>query len=260
MPGVFTAHKKNGDIYYRASITYKSKHISLGSFDTEISANQAYEAAKEVLYSSLLIEDYNTTTPLPFEKWVSLVNVRDNGMYIKNPIYIHKKYFVYYIDSTNHYTFDVDDLFYYSNHKIMKRGNYIFVSDFGMQINILSRYGIKNYAVCGRDYIFKNGDDKDYRYKNIYIINKYYGVFKFTSQGVSKYKAIIHLNSNYVIGTYKTENEAAIAYNKTIDFLKEQGINKDFNTNYVEISAIEYASIYTSIRISKKIRAKFRKK
>ena len=35
LPGVFKAQKKNGDIYYRSSITFRSKHISLGSFDND---------------------------------------------------------------------------------------------------------------------------------------------------------------------------------------------------------------------------------
>lgn len=30
--GVFPARKKNGEVYYRASLTYKRKHISLGSY------------------------------------------------------------------------------------------------------------------------------------------------------------------------------------------------------------------------------------
>ena len=34
LPGVFQAKKKNGSLYYRSSLTYRAKHISLGSYDT----------------------------------------------------------------------------------------------------------------------------------------------------------------------------------------------------------------------------------
>ena len=257
--GVYPATKKDGSEYYRASITYRMKHISLGSFESENLAHQAYKQARNVLDTKVRIDDYLPESALPFEKWVSLINARDNGIYIKTPIYICKNFFYYYTDVNTHYTFDVDDLFYYSTHKIMNRGNYLFVSDYGMQLNILSRYGIKNYAVCGRDYLFVNGNNKDYRYKNILIINKYYGVFEFMEKGIKKYKTIIHLYSNHVVGTYKTETEAAIAYNKAVDYLHTQGIKKNFNTNYIDIGAIEYASVYTSVRISKKLRNQYRK-
>lgn len=36
----------------------------------------------------------------------------------------------------------------------MRRGGHLFVADYGMQVNILNRYGIKNYAVKDKDYIF----------------------------------------------------------------------------------------------------------
>ena len=35
LPGVYQAKKKDNTIYFRSSITYSGKHISLGSFDTE---------------------------------------------------------------------------------------------------------------------------------------------------------------------------------------------------------------------------------
>ena len=62
------------------------------------------------------------------------INVRDNGIYIKNPIYLKKGFFLYYLTEEEILKFDVDDLFYYSEHKIMRRGNHFFVSDFGMQV------------------------------------------------------------------------------------------------------------------------------
>ena len=51
LPGVFKAQKKNGDVYYRSSITFRSKHISLGSFDNEEDANAAYNDATAIIQS-----------------------------------------------------------------------------------------------------------------------------------------------------------------------------------------------------------------
>ena len=52
-PGVFLAKKKDGTLYYRSSLTYKNKHISLGSYDTEDQAHQTYMEASMILSSSL---------------------------------------------------------------------------------------------------------------------------------------------------------------------------------------------------------------
>lgn len=60
----------------------------------------------------------------------------------------------------------------------MRRGNHYFVSDYGMQLTLTSRYGIKNYAVPGRDYCFRNGDPTDFRRENLQIHNIYHGVRK----------------------------------------------------------------------------------
>ena len=96
LPGVFMATKKDGSTYYRASITYKSKHISLGSFDTEQKASNAYEEAAKLLSNpSLDIDSPSPHKQLSFEKWVSLVNFRDNGIYCKTPIYITTNFFLY---------------------------------------------------------------------------------------------------------------------------------------------------------------------
>lgn len=255
MQGVFEAYKKNGTKYYRASITFKNKHISLGSFEEEIQANRAYNEADEVLHSQKKISDYEENMSLDFKKWVSLINYRDNKMYIKTPVYLQKKYFEYYLSQDAALKFDVDDLFYYSHHTIMTRDGYMFVSDYGMQINILSRYGIKNYAVEGRDYQFANGDRHDYRYENIIVINKYHGVLRVEEGGKVLYKTKIHIMGDYVVGLYDNEIEAAIAYNKAADMVRMSGFQKNFPENYIEeVSAIEYARIYNRINISKKIR------
>lgn len=78
LKGVYLARKKDNSIYYCASITYRRKHISLGSFDTEDSANRAYEEADRLLRSETdTIDSYENTCALPFEKWVILLNFRD---------------------------------------------------------------------------------------------------------------------------------------------------------------------------------------
>lgn len=255
LPGAYIAHKKNGDTYYRSSITYRNKHISLGSFETEELASQAYLEASRLLTDTAISFDDMFLKPslLEFGKIVSLFNFRDNHIYFKNPIYLKHNYFIYYISKSDELKFDIDDLFYYSSHKIMRRQGHLFVSDYGMQINILSRYGIKNFAVSGRDYYFANEDPTDFRYSNIIIVNKYYGVTKYLKNEQPRYKVKIHINGNYTIGTYRSEEKAAIAYNKAVDLARSHGIAKGFPTNYIEnFSPKEYAEIYSQIKISAK--------
>ena len=254
--GVFSAVKKSGEVYFRASLTYRRKHISLGSFDTPEAAHLAYlEGLRLLTDTSLSLSGYRKTSPLSFEKWVCLLNFRDNNIYFGNPIYIGQKLFYYYLSPTHVLKFDMDDLFFYSSHKIMCRGNHYFVADYGMQLNIASRYGIKNYAVPGVDFKFINGDSTDFRRENLEIHNVYHGV-RCTQQknGRYVYTARIHINGNYVIGKYASEVEAAIAYNKAIDILKRNGVQKNFTPNYVDaITPRQYAEVYSALEISPKI-------
>lgn len=254
-PGVYEAKKKDGTIYYRASLTYKNKHISLGSYEKPELAAQAYQEGQLLLASpKLTIHAYPSSSSLSFEKWVSLVNYRDSGIYIKNPIEIRSNYFFYYLSPSHVLKFDKDDLFYYSSHKIMMRQGHLFVSDYGMQISVLSRYGIKSYAVRDRDYRHLNGDELDFRYENLEIINPYYGVFRIGKPGNYRYKVRIHLRSNYVIGTFEQEVHAAIAYNKAVDTLRAQGIERNFPENYIDnLSGKLYAEIYSSIQLPERI-------
>lgn len=260
LPGVYLQTKKDGTPLYRASISLCGKRISLGSFPSEQIAHQAYLEAGTLFFSdqatlSLLEQHQLKEHVLPFEKWVVLLNFRDNHIYIKTPIYLEKKFFTYYYSKEYHFKFDADDLFYYSHHKIMKRGNHLFVADYGMQVNILSRYGIKNYAVAGKDFRFVNGDNTDYRYHNIEIINHYHGVSRQIIRGKEIYTARILIKGNLIIGHYATEHEAAAAYNRAAIILKERGVNKNFPINYIErISSIEYANLLHKVRISSKIR------
>lgn len=256
MKGVFLAKKKSGVSYYRASFTYKNRHISLGSFPDELSANKAYLEAMELVTGTICLSDYLLVSHsfLPFEKGISIINFRDNDVYFRNPIYLQNKFFYYYLDPDIVYTFDIDDLFYYAEHKISKRNGHLFVADYGMQVNILSRYGIMSHAVAGRDYKFINGNPYDFRYENIEIINHYFGVIRVETKNKTRYRARILVHGLYTIGEYETEEEAAIAYNKAADLLQKKLPNRTFRQNYIEnLSPSQYASIYTNIKIAKKI-------
>ena len=190
---------------------------------------------------------------LNFEKVVTLVNFRDNRIYIKTPIYLHHNYFSYYLSAKEEYKFDIDDLFFYSSHKIIKRGGHLFVNEYGMQTTILSRYGIRSFAVNGRDYTFINGDQTDYRYSNILLVNRYYGVTSSVRNGKPCFEVRLHINGNYIVGIYDSEITAAIAYNKAVDTAIAHGIIRNYAENYIlDLSAKEYASIYSELKLSKK--------
>jgi hypothetical protein len=259
--GVYVIPKKDGTTLYRASITVKEKHISLGSFSTEALAHSAYKEAHEVLKSGKDLFSYvdrykeGKKTFLPFEKTVVLINLRDNGVYIKNPVYLEKRYFLYLYSPEIIYTFDIDDLFYYSNHKIMKRGSHLFVADYGSQINIMSRYGVKPHGVQGRDYIFVNGDETDLRYANVEIVNHYNGVLKEIKNGLESYLVKIHVNGDIIVGRYNDEITAAAAYNKAAIILKRKGVGINFVQNYLDgLSEIEYVALLNKVRVSESIR------
>ncbi|MDE6389018.1 MAG: hypothetical protein K2L82_14555 [Lachnospiraceae bacterium] len=255
-PGVYMAKRKDQSVYYRASLTYRNKHISLGSFDSAEDAHEAYLLAGSLLSdTSVSINNYDTDSVLPFTKWVSLLNFRDNGIYFATPIYIRPKFFYYFFSLSEFFIFDTEDLFYYSSRKISRRGGHYFVADYGMQVNIMSRYGIKNYAVEGRDYRFLNGNNQDLRYENIEIINRYNGVNVVEDNGTTRYHVKIHVKGNINVGTYDTETEAAIAYNKAVDLLKKAGVNKAYTPNYMEgMSPAVYADLYASIKVSSGVR------
>lgn len=256
LPGVYTAKHKDNTVYYRASITYRNKHISLGSYDNSRNAHQAYTLADSLLKdSSIPLNSYDEMSVLPFAKWVSLINFRDNGIYFTTPIYVRPKFFYYYFTLSDFFIFDLDDLFYYSSHRIQRRGGHYFVADYGMQVNIMNRYGIKNYAVEGRDYRFINGNNQDLRYENIKIINRYNGVTAVFKNGITRYEVKIHVKGDMKVGSYASETEAAIAYNKAIDLLKKAGINKAYTPNYMEgMSPAAYADLYNTVKISGKFK------
>ena len=121
----------------------------------------------------------------------------------------------------------------------------------GMQVNIRSRYGIRNFAVPGRDYEFINGDETDFRSANIRIINSYHGVQKKEQGARTFYETRIHVRGDILVGRYRDEITAAIAYNKAADMLRKKGVKKDFPENYIEsLRSEEYHRIYDGIRIT----------
>ena len=63
-----------------------------------LQAHRAYEQGLLLLSDpSLTLQSYEKVSPLSFEKWVSLINLRDNGLYIGNPIYLGQQLFYYYL-------------------------------------------------------------------------------------------------------------------------------------------------------------------
>jgi len=103
LKGVYKRVDSKGNERFVASFTYKNKHISLGSFDSEKAANSAYKEAVGLTTTERhkTIDDYDETATLDFEKWVTIVNFRDNGLYVKNPIYLRRRYFEYYLSTTD---------------------------------------------------------------------------------------------------------------------------------------------------------------
>lgn len=252
--GVFITKTKNNKTVYRVSITRNQKHISLGTFDNEISAKNCYLEANTILNdASITIHSYDDSMAISYQKFICLINFRDNKLYFQTPIYLKKNYFEYHQDRNTILKFDRDDLFFYSKHKISKRGNHLFYSEYGMQINLLEKYGIPSYSIQGTDYRFINSDIYDYRYSNIDIINHFHGVKKCIKNGKTIYVAKIHINGYVKIGEYNSEIKAAIAYNKVVDILKKN-TNTNYSLNYPDISPKEYALIYSDIKIPNKFK------
>lgn len=254
-PGVYQTTRKDNSIYYRASITFRGRHISLGSYDAQEDAGNAYQTAQDILVNNCYeICDFARCSSLPLDKFVILVNFRDSGIYFKTPIYLYPHHFEYYLSKDCVLLFDRDDLFFYAGHKIMQRGNRLFYCDYGSQYGLLLRYGLKSYAVAGRDYRFVNGNAHDLRYANIQAINIYTGVQKCLTDTTPRYKVSIHVNGNYQVGIYNDEETAAIAYNKAADILNQNGIPKRYIRNYItSLSEQDYKTRYREIEVSKRL-------
>ena len=74
LPGVYLATSKNGSTYYRSNITFRNKHISLGSFDNITIANKAYNEACKILDGKISINDIHKIKNLSLDKAIVLLN------------------------------------------------------------------------------------------------------------------------------------------------------------------------------------------
>ncbi|PHV71238.1 hypothetical protein CS063_05980 [Sporanaerobium hydrogeniformans] len=241
---------QNGQTVYRLYFVHHAKKLYLGYYKTESDAQAALKEAQTIMQGNFSLLDY-TPYYIPFKKYISLCNFRDNKVYIKNPIYIYPRYFCYFLSPSLKLTFDMKELMYFSSYKIFKRGNYIYTQDAITQQSILSRFGIPPHSVMGVDYRFKNEDCYDFRAENLEIFNSYKGVSKEEAHGQIFYSARIFVKHNLIIGHYQTELEAAIAYNKAIDLLKSKGFTRDYIKNEIAYLTLpEYKEIYDRLSIS----------
>lgn len=240
-------------IKYKIYFLYEKQKIYLGTYPSMESAEKVVAEAEHIVSLPPGIPDLNEYH-LNYKKIISLCNLRDHHHYIKNPIYLYPTYFTYYLSKDCILTFDLKELFYFSTYKIYKRGNYLYTQDSVSQQSILSRYGIPNYSVLGKDYRFKNGDPYDFRLENIEIINTYKGVSKKKKGDTTVYVAYIFFNSNLIIGHYTSELEAAIAYNKAVDVLIEANPSKTYVHNVIPfLTKTEYQAIYDRLEISPRL-------
>ena len=207
---------KGNILNYKVYFTYEKKKIYLGIYHSYPEAEAALASANKIMHLPFGTIDF--THPLiDYKKYVCLCNLRDHKVYIKNPIYLQDNYFYYYLSQDIILTFDMKDLFFFSTYKICKRGNYLYIQDTISQQNLLSRFGIPNHSVVGRDYVFKNNNPYDFRRDNLQIISTYKGVVKKTKGTETFYVASIYTDKTLVLGHYDSEIKAAIAYNKAID-------------------------------------------
>lgn len=70
------------------------------------------------------------------------------------------------------------------------------------------------------------------------------------------YTAKIHINGDYLIGRFRDEKEAAIAYNKAVDLLSEKGLSIQYTKNYIDgMDSDAYHACYDAVHLPKKLRA-----
>ena len=243
----------NGNTKYKVYFVYESNKIYLGIYPSMETAQKALEEAQMIMEAPKGPPDFNFFT-LSYQKIVSLCNFRDHRKYIKNPIYLYATYFHYYLSKECILVFDSKDLLYFSTYKIYKRGHYLYTQDSVSQQNILSRFHIPSYSVIGKDYYFKNGNPFDFRRENLISINHYKGVKQKVKQDQLVYVASIYIDTTLVIGYYASEIEAAIAYNKAIDLLRQQNSPHHYTYNTIPyLTDTEYQVLYEKISVSPRL-------
>lgn len=258
MPYIYAVSNKTPP-QYRLYYPYHKHKIYIGLYDLEETALAALSLIESIMAQDAVpFSLQNPKSPneslLPSKKYISLLNLRDNGILIHNPIYIYKDYFKYYLSQSTVLTFDMRDLLFFSTNKIYQRGNYFYTKNTFMQTNLLSRYGIAPHSKLGVHYHFKNNNPYDLRRENLEITSHYKGVITTTRQGNTIYITKIFNQKTIVVGHYKTENDAAIAYNKACDILQGTGVMREYARNELPfLTHTEYLEIYNSILISPRL-------
>ncbi|ONI41596.1 hypothetical protein AN640_07890 [Candidatus Epulonipiscium fishelsonii] len=243
----------NGKLYYQVNFFYKSKKIYLGRYSSIADAQITINEATDIVETMCSIKQAKYTL-LSFNKVVILINLRDNGTYFKNPIYLYEDYFGYYISSDIELLFDLIHLFFFATYKIYKRGNLFYTQHTFTQSSILNRLGIVPSSRINIDYKFKNNNPFDFRSDNLEVLKRYYGVSAIEKGEKTLYQARISKPNTIIIGIFESEIKAAIAYNKAVDYLKSVGMQYKLNSNVIfYITKKEYDIIYDEIELPYKL-------
>ncbi|MGL4738283.1 MAG: hypothetical protein ACRCW2_12610 [Cellulosilyticaceae bacterium] len=254
MPYIYPITKHNRT-QYTVYYLYKSKKIYIGIFVSELQAQKAYDYCHHILDHTLTLEDFIPGI-IDFKKWISLINLRDHGVWINQPIYLYETFFKYFLEEKIVLTFDLKDLFFFSTSKISKRGNYLFTTNRHSQSSILTRFGLPPKSTYGKDYEFANGDRYDFRRTNLIIHTHYQGVSCKRSTNKCLYTTRIYHHKPIVVGHYESEVTAAIAYNKAIDTLMTMGVSREYTPNTIPyLTHSEYQAIYEGIRLTPRLKS-----
>ncbi|OON96469.1 MAG: hypothetical protein ATN36_00750 [Epulopiscium sp. Nele67-Bin005] len=237
---------------YKTYFTFNKKRFYLGSFNSKDEATQAAQEAYQITHSNINLEKTNCEA-LPFNKVVILINFRDNGTYFNNPIYVRDNHFSYFINNEVELLFDMIHLFFFSTHKIYQRNQLFYTQHKFTQLSILNRLGIIPSSKVNKDYFFINGNIYDFRKDNLKIIKNYFGVSTLQKDEKTYYRTTISMPNTVVVGTYESEIQAAIAYNKALIFLKEKGVETKAKENNIPyLTKKEYDALYHQVELSPK--------
>ena len=99
---------------YRVYYMYQSKKIYIGLYETYAEAEKAYQYVATLMTGSVSFTAY-TPEFLTFDKFVTLLNARDNHTYFHTPIYIEEATFKYFLSPERYLLFDLRDLLYLAN-------------------------------------------------------------------------------------------------------------------------------------------------